>query len=274
MAIWFAGESSANSTLNAPGARGLHSSTCRLIVSAFYGIGGVFWGCLGCLGGVYVVSGDFRGFLGCIWCEVLPRLSREVDEWKPLPGAGISPVDVRESRTGPPDGLATAGGNSSETMVAHSVDVTEVIIAAAAAAVASSTSAATATSAAAAASASAFQSKGLMDSTRRVIKRISGPGFLSYMKAYDVASTIPVMDSPCDGCYSPRHQTHFRPPFLQLNHPMTWRALSISPYQLDGRGHYGVATAVAGISGGAAATLDVAVQVECESKFSQLMITF
>jgi len=37
---------------------GLHSFTLQLNASPFYGIGGAFWGYLG---GVYEVSGGFRG---------------------------------------------------------------------------------------------------------------------------------------------------------------------------------------------------------------------
>jgi hypothetical protein len=52
--------------------RGLHSSTFRLNVSAFSGIGGVF---RGYVGGVWVVSAVIRGCLGCILCHKRLRLS-------------------------------------------------------------------------------------------------------------------------------------------------------------------------------------------------------
>jgi hypothetical protein len=47
-----------------PAARGLHSSTFRLNLSTFCGIGGAF---SGCLGGVLEVSGGIGGCLGCIF---------------------------------------------------------------------------------------------------------------------------------------------------------------------------------------------------------------
>jgi len=65
-----------------PEARGLHSSTFQLNVSAFYSIGGAL---RGCLGSVLVVVGDYRGYLGCILCQKRLRLSLEVDECEPLP---------------------------------------------------------------------------------------------------------------------------------------------------------------------------------------------
>ena len=52
--------------------RGLHSSTFRLNVSAFCGIRGACWGCLG---GDQDVSGGMRGCLGCILCQKRLRLS-------------------------------------------------------------------------------------------------------------------------------------------------------------------------------------------------------
>ena len=52
--------------------RGLHSSTFRLNVSAFCGIGGAF---KGCLGGVQEVLGGIRGCSGCILCQERLRLS-------------------------------------------------------------------------------------------------------------------------------------------------------------------------------------------------------
>ena len=52
--------------------RGLHSSTFRLNVSAFCGKGGAF---MDRLGGVSEVSGDIRGYLGCILCQKRLRLS-------------------------------------------------------------------------------------------------------------------------------------------------------------------------------------------------------
>ena len=65
-----AGRVAAGFTLNlldTPGlldGRGLHSSTFRLNVSAFCGIGGAFRG--GCLGGVQEVSSAIWGCKGCI----------------------------------------------------------------------------------------------------------------------------------------------------------------------------------------------------------------
>ena len=52
--------------------RGLHSSTSRLSVSAFCGLGGEF---RGSLGGVQKVSGMFGGVLGCMFCQKRLRLS-------------------------------------------------------------------------------------------------------------------------------------------------------------------------------------------------------
>ena len=65
------------------GATGLHSSNFRLNVSAFCGIGGVFWVHLG---GVWGVSGVKRGCLGCYLSHKWLRLSRKVDQCKPLGG--------------------------------------------------------------------------------------------------------------------------------------------------------------------------------------------
>jgi hypothetical protein len=48
------------------GGRGLHSSTFRLNVSAFCGMGGAF---RGCLGGEWEVLGVRCGCLGCILCQ-------------------------------------------------------------------------------------------------------------------------------------------------------------------------------------------------------------
>jgi len=47
---------------------------------------------------------------------------------------------------------------------------------------------------------------------------------------------------------------------------MTWRAPFISPYQLDSRSQHGVVIAAVRSGGGTAVALDVAVQVEFESK--------
>ena len=52
--------------------RGLHSSTFRLNVSAFYGMGGAF---RGCGGGVQEVAGGVRGCVRCIVCQKRLRLS-------------------------------------------------------------------------------------------------------------------------------------------------------------------------------------------------------
>ena len=75
-----------------------------------------------------------------------------MDECKSLPGAGISPVDIAESRTAPLNVLVTAG-NSSATVEVHSVDVVEVMMSAAAAAVVASAAAAAGASSASAAAA-------------------------------------------------------------------------------------------------------------------------
>jgi len=53
--------------------RGLHSSTFRLNVSAFYGIGSAFRGCF--TGGVQGVSGGLRGCPRCVLCQKRLRLS-------------------------------------------------------------------------------------------------------------------------------------------------------------------------------------------------------
>jgi hypothetical protein len=50
---------------NLPPGRGLHSSTFRLNVSAFCGLGGA---CRGCIRGLQEVSRDSRGCLGCVLC--------------------------------------------------------------------------------------------------------------------------------------------------------------------------------------------------------------
>ena len=52
--------------------RGLHSSTFRINVSAFYGKGGA---CRGCLGGVSGVAGDIRRYLGYTLCQKRLRFS-------------------------------------------------------------------------------------------------------------------------------------------------------------------------------------------------------
>ena len=49
-----------------PAGRGLHSSTFRLNVSAFCGVGGAF---RGCSGGVYEV---LRGSRRCLGCAIVP----------------------------------------------------------------------------------------------------------------------------------------------------------------------------------------------------------
>jgi len=65
-----------------PRPRGLHSSNFRLNVSALCEIGGAFrifvWGVLD-------GSGGMKGSLGCILCQKRLRLSRKMDECKPLP---------------------------------------------------------------------------------------------------------------------------------------------------------------------------------------------
>ena len=55
-----------------PRSRGLHSSTFRLNVSAFCGIGVAS---RGCLGGVQKVLGGGRGVRGCSGCMKRLRLS-------------------------------------------------------------------------------------------------------------------------------------------------------------------------------------------------------
>jgi len=55
-----------------PGARGLHSFTFQLNLSAFCGIGGVFEGCLR---GVLGVWGSIRGVLGVFSCQKRLKLS-------------------------------------------------------------------------------------------------------------------------------------------------------------------------------------------------------
>jgi len=57
---------------SSPKARGLHSSTFRLNVSAFCGTGGAF---RGCLRSVWEVLGGIRGCLQCILCQTRLRLS-------------------------------------------------------------------------------------------------------------------------------------------------------------------------------------------------------
>jgi len=64
----------------APPGRGLLSSSFRLSISVFCGIGGAFRGSLGGLLGVLV---DIKGCLRCLLCQELPRLSWTVDECKP-----------------------------------------------------------------------------------------------------------------------------------------------------------------------------------------------
>ena len=55
----------------APPTRGLHSSTVRLNLSAFCGLGVAL---RGCLRGVYGVLGAIRTWLGCILCQKRLRL--------------------------------------------------------------------------------------------------------------------------------------------------------------------------------------------------------
>jgi len=73
-----------------PMSRSLHSSTFRLNLSTFCGMGvhvGMF---RGCLGGVRGLLRSIRGCSGCILCQKRPRLSCEVDECKPLPMSWMS----------------------------------------------------------------------------------------------------------------------------------------------------------------------------------------
>jgi len=55
-----------------PAGRGLHSSTFRLNVSGFCGIGGAY---RGRMGGVYGGLGGIRGCIECIVCQKRLRLS-------------------------------------------------------------------------------------------------------------------------------------------------------------------------------------------------------
>jgi hypothetical protein len=71
----------------APPARGLHSSTFQLNLSAFCGIGVAF---RGCFEGVWGVIGDAKGYFGCISCQKWLILSWKLDECKPLPPAARS----------------------------------------------------------------------------------------------------------------------------------------------------------------------------------------
>jgi len=73
-----------------PAARGLHSFTFQLNMSAFCETGGVFRGCLG-------VSRGIKGCPGCILCQKRLRLSSKQDECKPLPAACSSAL--RPSRS-------------------------------------------------------------------------------------------------------------------------------------------------------------------------------
>ena len=52
--------------------RGLHSSTFRLNLSDFCGIGGAF---RGCVGSVQEVSGGIKEYHGCVLCHKRLRLS-------------------------------------------------------------------------------------------------------------------------------------------------------------------------------------------------------
>jgi len=72
----------ASATVMKPRLRGLHSFTFQLNVSALCEIGGAF---RRCSGGVLGVVGGMTGYLECILCEKRLRLSRKVDECKPLP---------------------------------------------------------------------------------------------------------------------------------------------------------------------------------------------
>jgi hypothetical protein len=79
--------------------RGSHSSTSQLNLSAFCGIGvhlvvvyGVFRRCQGVLRSI-------RGCSGCIMCQKRHRLSREVDECKPL-AVGVGTAWVVPQDTG------------------------------------------------------------------------------------------------------------------------------------------------------------------------------
>ena len=65
----------------APTARGLHSFTSQLNVSAFYGIGGAWGGFVACVKGVFRVVRVF-----CV-CQARLKLSSKVNECKPLPTA-------------------------------------------------------------------------------------------------------------------------------------------------------------------------------------------
>jgi len=72
------------STSPLPAARGLHSSSFRLKLSAFCGIGGAL---RGCLGGAWKVLGNIWGYLGCTMCQRRLMLSSNVNECKPVPAA-------------------------------------------------------------------------------------------------------------------------------------------------------------------------------------------
>ena len=81
--------------------RGLHSSTFQLNLSAFGGIGGAYWGCLGV---VCEVLGGIRGCLGCILCQERLRLSKDVDECKPRQPGRSDRVQARCAQRAAPRG--------------------------------------------------------------------------------------------------------------------------------------------------------------------------
>ena len=79
------------------GGRSLHSSTFRLNMSVFCGIGGAF---RNCLGGVQEVSMGIRGYLGYTLCHKRLRLRWKEDECKPLAGGEVRQLGLQRHHGG------------------------------------------------------------------------------------------------------------------------------------------------------------------------------